>query len=452
MLIIMKKTLLLALTTTLSLAPAAGQTVLDGDMNHDGKISIEDVTLLTRNLLNDTPSTAPDYANEVVSLHLTRLGYTIPGEREPREAVSVRLVDETHREILTAEGGIRVRGNSTSGLAKKPWDLKFNEKTSMLGMPKDKRWVLLANYWDRTNLRNDVGLEIARRATGMAWNPRSQFVQLYIDGKYEGMYLICEKIKSSKSRVNITEMDVTDTAAPAVTGGYILEFDYTEDEPTYKTTSYRYDVKIKEPDAPTTEQQNYIMGYLNAFEKVLKSSATVKREDYEKYIDVNSFIDFWLVGEIVMNKDFNGPASCYMYKDRGGKLFAGPVWDLDLYTFSSTAHGGDYGMNRFLLKDGCLYYKALFTDPYFVQQAKARWQTLKASLEDGEGYSIYNYIDDRSALISDEVALDDAAYTNRQYSSKLAGDERVTHAQSVAMMKDFLTRRIAILDKLINDL
>lgn len=451
----MKKTFTLLMATALSLAVSAQQTSLEGDMNHDGKLSIEDVTLLTRNILNDTPTAVPDYSKEVMSLYVTNLGYTIPGDRETRDAVSVKLVDESGQEIQLPNGGIRVRGNSTSTLPKKPWDIKLEEKASVLGMPKDKRWVLLANYWDRTNLRNDVGLEIARRAKGMAWNPHSQYVQLYIDGKYEGLYLLCEKIKSSKNRVNITEMDATATKAPEVTGGYILEFDYTDDETYYTTANYQYNVKIKEPDAPTLEQQDYIMSYLNALEQVApKNSTSVKREDYEKYIDVNSFIDFWLVGEVVMNKDFNGPASCYMYKDRGGKLFAGPVWDLDLYTFSTTAHGGDYGFNRFLLKDYCLYYKALFTDPSFVAQAKARWQTLKTSLEDGDGYSIYDYIDDRSQFISKAVEADDARYPymNRTYSGKGAGDEKVTYDKSVSMMKDFLKARIAVLDKLINNL
>lgn len=387
-----------------------------------------------------------DYSKEVLSMYVRNLGYTIPGDREPRNAVSVKLVNEAGQEVLTTEGGIRVRGNSTSTLEKKPWDLKLNEKASLLGMPKDKRWVLLANYWDRTNMRNDVGLEIARRTKGMAWNPRSQYVQLSIDDKYEGLYLLCEKIKSAKSRVNITEMDATATKDPEVSGGYILEFDYTNDETTYRTSTYGYDVKIKEPDAPTKEQENYIMTYLNTLEQVMKNPSQVKQQGYEKFIDVNSFIDFWLVGELVMNKDFNGPASCYMYKDRNGVLFAGPVWDLDLYTFSAKVHD----VNRFLLKDYCLYYKELFSDSYFVKQVKERWKTMKSSLEDG--YSIYDYIDDRSQLISDEVKDDDAAYPHRKYSTTLAGDEKVTHAESVSMMKSFLTTRISALDKLISGL
>lgn len=387
-----------------------------------------------------------DYSREVLSMHVTRLGYTIPGDRESREAVSVRLLNSEGTEVMTAEGGIRVRGNSTSTLEKKPWDLKLNEKASLLGMPKDKRWVLLANYWDRTNMRNDVGLEIARRAKGMAWNSRSQYVQLYMDGKYTGLYLLCEKIKSSKSRVPITEMDETATKDPEVTGGYIVEFDYTQDEKIYRTSTYNYEVKIKEPDQPTKEQEEYIIGYLNTLEQVLKNPTQVKAQGYTKFLDVNSFIDFWLVGELVMNKDFNGPASCYMYKDRGGVLMAGPVWDLDLYTFSAKVHN----VNQFLLKGSCLYYRELFTDPNFVKQAKARWQILKASLE--EGYSIYNYIDDRSQLISGEVGADDALYPNRKYGNTLAGDERVSHAESVAMLKSFLTARIAALDKLITAL
>lgn len=387
-----------------------------------------------------------DYSKEVLNMYIENLGYTIPGDRESRNAVSVRLTSEAGQEILTTEGGIRVRGNSTSTLEKKPWDLKLNEKASLMGMPKDKRWVLLANYWDRTNLRNDVGLEIARRTKGMLWNPRSQYVQLYMDGKYAGLYLLCEKIKSSKNRVNITEMDATATKEPEVTGGYILEFDYTNDEKTYTTASYRYDFKIKEPDEVTKEQESYILNYLNTLEQVLKNPTQIKQQGYTKFLDVNSFIDFWLVGELVMNKDFNGPASCYMYKDRDGVLFAGPVWDLDLYTFSAKVHN----VNSFLLKDYCLYYRELFSDPTFVKQVKERWNTLKSSLEDG--YSIYDYITDRSQLISGQVKEDDALYSHRKYGNTLAGDEKLPYAEAVNLMKDFLTKRIAALDKLISNL
>ena len=384
--------------------------------------------------------------DEVVSMYVNYLGYTIPGDREPRSAVSVRLVSDGGSELFSAEGGMRVRGNSTSTLEKQPWDIKLNEKASLLGMPKGKRWVLLANYWDRTNLRNDVGLEIARRTKGMAWNPRSQYVRLYREGKYEGLYLLCEKIKIAKERIDIPELSTSDIKEPEITGGYLLEFDYTDDEISYTTEKFHYDVKIKEPDAPTKEQSNYIIDYLNTLERLLKSSSQVSQQAYAQYIDIDSFIDFWLVGELVMNKDFNGPASCYMYKDRGGKLYAGPVWDLDLYTFSASVHN----VNQFLLKDYCLYYSALFSDPAFTQRAKERWQTLKASLENG--YSIYDYIDDRSALIADDVAADDAAYPNRKYGNVRSGDEKVPFTEAVGMMKDFLTKRIASLDKLINGL
>ncbi|MBQ0049462.1 MAG: CotH kinase family protein [Bacteroidales bacterium] len=398
--------------------------------------------------LPDMKFDVTDYSAEVMKMYVTKLGYKIPGEKEDREAVRVKLVNEAGDELLTTDGGIRLRGNSTSELEKKPWDLKLNEKTAMLGMPKDKRWVLLANYWDRTNLRNDVGLEIARRTTGMPWNPHSQYVQLYIDNKYTGLYLLCEKIKSSKNRVNITEMDATATAAPEVTGGYLLEFDYNLDTQTFKSSGFNFDVNIKEPDPATKEQLAYIQEYVNSMEAVLKNASQVQAHGYEKYLDVNSFIDFWLVGEVVMNKDFMGPASCYMYKDRNGVMFAGPIWDLDLYTFSGQPHGG---VNNFLLKDWCLYYKALFADSKFVDQVKVRWQLLKASLENEEN-SIYDYIDKRSALISDEVQKDDKAYPKRQYSGKLTGDEYVTFPQAVSMMKDFLTKRIAALDELIRKL
>ena len=305
----------------------------------------------------DTPVPPEPAVNGVYKVKVELTGETIPGSKEDRKGCLVSVVDEKGNEVLSSSGGIRLRGNGTKYLEKSPYDLKLDKKASVLGMPEDKRWVLLANYLDRTSLRNDVGLEIARRAEGMAWNPRGEFVNLYYDGKYGGLYFLCEKIKISKHRVNIDEL---------------------------------------------TDQD---------------------------------------VGEIVMCKDYNGPASTYMYKSRGGRLFAGPIWDLDLYTFSKEVHD----VNSFLL-DGSVYYSALLKDSKFRNSVKEQWRKLKSNLE--SGYSIYDYIDSRSSLIKDDIALDDKLYPNRQY-SLLAGDENVDFGTAVEMMKSFLKERIAALDKLI---
>lgn len=380
----------------------------------------------------DEPTDEPEpfVIDQVFTLNISRTGEKIPGRKEDREGCHVCVSDKDGKELLSADGGIRLRGNGTRNLPKSPYDLKLTDKASVLGMPRNRRWVLLANYLDRTSLRNDVGLEIARRATGMPWNPRGEYVNLYIDGSYCGLYYLCEKIKTGKHRVD--------------TDGYLLEFDSYNDETVYWTDRFRLPVKIKEPDEIVDEQVKYVLGYLNELEAVLTDGPSLAAHAYEDYIDIDSFIDWWLTGELVMCKDYNGPASVYMYKGLSGKLFAGPIWDLDLYTFSSKVHN----VNSFLL-DGNVYYSALFKDPKFREAVKGRWPLLKSALEDGD--SIYDYIDSRSMLIKDAIAFDDVLYGKRSY-SVLAGDESVDFETAVGMMKSFLRERVAAMDRLIEKL
>ena len=381
----------------------------------------------------------------IPSVYVELTGEVIPGQKEDRLGCTVKILDQDNSEILSSAGGIRLRGNGTRYLEKSPYDLKLDKKESVLGMPKDKRWVLLANYLDRTSLRNDVGLEIARRAKGMAWNPKGEFVSLYYDGQYRGLYYLCEKIKISKDRVNIDELNADDIEEPELTGGYLLEFDNNKDEKIYWTDIFNYPVKIKEPDEVTDVQAKYMIGYLNSLESVLSDDKRVAQHEYEDFIDVESYIDWWLTGEIVMCKDYNGPGSVYMYKERSGKLFAGPIWDLDLYTFSSEVHD----INYFLL-DGSVYYSALLKDTKFRDAVKMEWKKLKADLENG--FSIYDYIDARSKLIEEEIARDDSLYPYRTYSYILSGDEYESFRTAVEMMKSFLKARIAALDILIGEI
>ena len=387
----------------------------------------------------------PDSVIEgIPSVHVELTGEVISGQKENRMACTVKIIDKNNSKILSSAGGIRLRGNGTRYLEKSPYDLKLDKKESVLGMPKDKRWVLLANYLDRTSLRNDVGLEIAGRAKGMAWNPRGEFVSLYYDEHYRGLYYLCEKIKISKDRVNIDELTADDIEEPELTGGYLLEFDNNKDEKIYWTDIFKYPVKIKEPDEATDVQAKYIIGFLNKLESVLSDDKLLAQHKYEDYIDIESFINWWLTGEVVMCKDYNGPCSVYMYKKRSVKLFAGPIWDLDLYTFSSDVHD----INNFLL-DGSVYYSALFKDEKFRYAVKLEWKKLKDALENG--FSIYDYIDARSELIEEEIARDDSLYPNRSYSI-LSGDEHENFRTAVEMMKNFLHARISALDSLIGKL
>ena len=270
---------------------------------------------------------------------------------------------------------IRGRGNSTWDYPKKPYALKLNKKSEILGMPKHKRWVLLANWMDRTLMRNEFAFEIARN-TDLAWTPRGQFVEVILNGKHIGNYYLCEQIKIDENRVNIAEMKETDIDGDNITGGYLMELDVYYDEVNKFKSAYRelpYMFKDPDEDVLQPAQMEYLKNYVNSMERDLYAENWLENREYTEYMDVNSFIDWWFVHELAENGESGWPKSSYMYKDRLGKLTAGPVWDFDWGTFIPNRQ-------YFFIKNA-IYYGRLFQDPEFGKLTKERWQTLKPKFE-----------------------------------------------------------------------
>ena len=270
---------------------------------------------------------------------------------------------------------IRGRGNSTWSYPKKPYALKLDTKSEILGMPSHKRWVLLANYMDRTLMRNYLAFEISKR-TELEWTVRGQHVEVVLNGIHIGNYYLCEQIKVDKNRVNIAEMASTDIDEVGITGGYLLELDRHYDEVNkFMSESFRLPVMLKEPeeDVLQPEQFDYIKNYINTFEKSLLGAKFTETRDYASYISIESFVDFWLVMEVTHNAEAGNPGSCYVYKDRSALLKAGPVWDFDWGTF---IHAYDFcAINT-------LWYSQLFKDPVFVSIVKQRWNKFKPLFEE----------------------------------------------------------------------
>ena len=262
---------------------------------------------------------------------------------------------------------IRGRGNSTWGYPKKPYALKLDSKGEILGMPKHKRWVLLANWMDRTLLRNSVSFELSSRS-GLAYTPRGQFVEVFINGVHKGNYFLCEHIKVDENRVNIDELDEDETD-----GGYIMELDVYYDEAyKFKSPVRNLPYMFKDPDEVNDAQFNFIKDYVSNLENALYDDSRFASGEYMDYIDSESFADWWIVMELTGIWEPNHPKSTYMHKDKGGKLTMGPVWDFDWETYKISP--------RFRIKDA-LYYKRLFEDQRFVTLVKERWSTLKPAFE-----------------------------------------------------------------------
>lgn len=355
---------------------------------------------------------------------------------------------------------VKGRGNSTWSMPKKPFALQLKDKNSLLGMTKHKRWALLANYGDKTLLRNKVSFEIAKR-TKLSWTPDSRFVELILNGEYMGNYLLVEQIRRDPNRVNVAETD-DKAQGDAITGGYIIELDrYNKSEPgCIILTRSKLPALVKDPEIMNSQQKQYITDYLNNIETLLYKDVPDSLE-YGQYIDINSFIDYWIVYELTGNRDIRLPGSCYMYKDINKKLCAGPVWDFDLTTFM----GGD----SFILANydpqpgspdyetyghGGLWFGKLFKDPKFKAKAKARWAELYTS---GVFNTIPQFIDQEANIIKKSADFNwkPSGIWNSNMGTGTTGrnhDEELPWVDAVAKMKDNFNKRLARVNYLVQNL
>ncbi len=233
---------------------------------------------------------------------------------------------ETQYELYNKDMEIRGRGNNSWEVyPKKSYKIKLEEKENLLGLAsgKERIWVLLANHCDQSLLRNHMALELSRYFQGIAWGPASTSVEVYFNGEYAGVYLLAEEIKVSGDRVNIqdTNVDGLDT-------GYLVELSNYAERDTFNVANRTYQVHSDlSTDGVTKRKQiNYIRKYIQQCHDAL---AEGDEATFRQLVDVESFLAAYMVEEIVKNLDSQWD-SFYLYKDAGGKLCFGPVWDFDL--------------------------------------------------------------------------------------------------------------------------
>lgn len=246
----------------------------------------------------------------------------------------VYVISEEGKNVLATENtGVRGRGNASWNYPKKPYRLKFDKKQQLLNAPaKAKKWTLINNYGDKTLMRNILAFELSRRV-GLAYTPFCYPVDVVLNGEYKGCYQLCDQIEVDENRVNITEMEPEDIALPELSGGYLIEIDaYAKSETSYFISSSGMPVTIKSPDDDdiVSVQSKYITDFFNAMETAVFSTSFADEESgYRKYLDLDSFLKHFIVGELSGNTDTYW--SVYMSKDRDSdKLYTGPVWDFDL--------------------------------------------------------------------------------------------------------------------------
>ncbi len=303
---------------------------------------------------------------------------------------------------------IKRRGFSSIRYPKMSFTVKTRDddgekaKASIFGLPGDSDWVLYAPYVDKTLMRDVLGYELSNQMGRYA--PRTRFVEVFLHysaGKlsyrdYAGVYVLVEKIKRGKERVDIAKLDSDDNKEPDITGGYILKRDHgamggggrggspprQANDGTGFVTSRGLHLFFVEPNEEelTPEQHKWITGYFASFERALYGSRFANpTEGYAKYLDVDAFIDhFWLV-ELTKNVD-GFRYSAFLHKPRGGKLTMGPAWDWNLsfgnadYYDASDTRGWYYENLRD--REISWIYR-LRQDPEFNQRLIDRWAELR---------------------------------------------------------------------------
>lgn len=292
-------------------------------------------------------------------------------------------IDPNGSEFAAYSGSMRIRGrgNSTWTSPKKPYRIKLDTKSPIMGMPAHKDWVLLANYMDKSQMRTWTAAQISE-STDLAWTPHYQFVEVILNGTYLGVYQLAENIEVGKDRVNITEMEDTDNAGEAVTGGYLMELDdrlEENNEPGWRT-SHNVPVVVKEPDPMTPQQRSYIRNFVTDFESKLYSSQfTDPVSGYAPFVDVPAAIDYWIVQELTRNGDSYW-SSTFFTKDRSSnKLVMGPIWDFDRSIDSQVTPRPQPPEGWYARGNG-RWNARMFQDPNYVDQVQARWAELAPTL------------------------------------------------------------------------
>jgi hypothetical protein len=356
--------------------------------------------------------------------------------------------------------GIEIRGASSQGFPKNNFGFETrlsngeNNNVSLLGMPSENDWVLHGPYSDKSLLRNSLAYHMGSQ-TGQ-YTPRTRLCELYVNTDYRGVYMLTEKIKRDKNRVDIANLKSDDVSGEELTGGYLMQID--RDDPdsdidgwysgTSPTKFYSYhDPKAEEMQ---TVQREYIKTYLTSFEEDMSSAAYVSK--YKDYVDAPSWVDYFLVTEVGKHIDAY-KLSFYMHKKKstnGGKLHFGPLWDFNLgfgnfdYVCSPDPQGWSYEFQGTCDNSHPFWVKKLTDIPEVSDQINCRWNQLRNGPLHTD--SLMKYIDDRLTEMGDAPARNFQRWDilgNYVWPNSYVGD---TYEEEVAFLKNWLTTRLTWMD------
>ena len=366
----------------------------------------------------------------------------------------VRIIHTDHSYVMDT-ATTRLRGNASTQFPKKPYRIKFDSKQKPLDAPaKAKKWTLINNYGDKTLMRNLLAFHISQQM-GMPYTPYGQAVDVMLNGEYKGCYQLCDQVEVNKNRVNIDEMETSDTSGENLTGGYLWEIDaYAYEEKSWFNSNHNIPVTIKSPDEDdiTPEQSRYIRDFFNAMEAdVYGSHFADPTNGWRRLLDAETFLKHFLIGELSGNTDTYW--SVYQYKKRGeNKVYTGPVWDFDIafdndyrtyplnnkqefVCFSGGSVAGDMGtfVRRIVLQD-----------PNTLTELQAHWKAGRCNHITAE--DLCQWIDSMALVMDRSQQLNFVRWNILHRQEHMNPVARGSYAAEVNYLKEYITKRIEWMD------
>ncbi len=356
--------------------------------------------------------------------------------------------------LLTDTATTRLRGNASMEFPKKPYRIKFAHKQSPLNAPaKAKKWTLINNYGDKTLLRNLVAFRLSN-IIGMPYTPYCQAVDVMLNGEYKGCYQLCDQIEVNKKRVNIHEMEPTDTAGEPLTGGYFWEIDaYADQEQSWFRSNHGTPVTIKSPkdDAIVSAQTDYVRNYFNTMETdVYGTNYQDPIRGWRRLLDEDTFLKHFLVGEMSGNTDTYW--SVYQYKQRSNDtIYTGPVWDFDLAFDNDNRTYPVCNHSDFIYRSGSragdmltFVNRIILYDPQTMVSLRHLWD--KARHNGLTAEALCNYVDSLATALDESQRLNFMRWDILNQWVHMNPQVAGSYAGEINVVKNYLTKRVAWMD------
>ena len=416
---------------------------------------------------------------------ITTLGVGPEGEivDEPKvpAALTIKRLDSTLYEGII---GIEIRGESSQFFDKKSygfetWDSQYNDlDVALIGFPEEEDWILHGPFSDKSLIRNKLIYELSNRMG--RYTTKTEFVELTINYEYKGLYIFMEKLKRDKNRIDISKLENADIDEELISGGYIIKIDKSDMEDgsytDYNSFQSQFDVfgnengdirinfnyEYPKPGEIHANQKNYIKTYFYEFESSLASNNFKDPiNGFRKYIDEDSFIDFFILNELSNNVD-GYRLSTYLQKDRNEKLVIGPIWDFNLSFGNADYCGGErYDVWCFKFNERCLgdywnvpfWWNRLLEDEKFVDKLKNRWNQLRLNtLSDN---NILTLIEEQYSFLNNETDIINRNFNKWKifgiyiWPNSFIGNN---YYEEIDFLKNWIKERTKWLDESINNL